>query len=82
MPVDHKQVIIDKIRSGECLSVFWVSLTQRRAAAMDALIKSGEVIRRDDDPRDRFPWMVFTVADPPGAETVKAACSPANTPPA
>jgi hypothetical protein len=47
-----------------------------------ALIKPGVPIHQSNDPHDQFPRMVFTVADPPGAETVKAACSPANTPPA
>jgi hypothetical protein len=63
MPIDHKQVIIGEIKKHGGVSVFWATHTQRRAAAMDALIKGGTIVRQDDDPRDRYPWMVYTVKE-------------------
>jgi len=61
MTVQEKELKI--LRENKAVSIFWVTETQARAQRITKLEKSGVLVRHKDDPRDAFPWCVFTVED-------------------
>ena len=50
-----------RVRTDRGASYFWITETQARAKRIDALVKSGVLVRRKDDERDEYPWCVFGV---------------------
>jgi hypothetical protein len=64
---EREQILHEIGRLDGVVSCFWITATYRRSSAMDALEKSGEVIRKRDDPRDQYPQCVYEIRETPDA---------------
>lgn len=61
----QQHLVMARIRAHGGASIFWLTENQKRAHAADRLVADGFIMRRKDDPRDSYPWCVFTVNEPP-----------------
>lgn len=59
--------VLEQIRTYGGFSVFWVTENQRRATQADRLVAEGVIVRKTDDPRDRYPWCVYEIVEDPDA---------------
>ena len=59
MTVQDKE--LELIRKQGVVSIFWITEIMARAKRIDEMVKAGVLVRHRDDPRDAYPWCVFTV---------------------
>ena len=48
-------------------SIFWMTDTQARAERLTKAERDGLIVRHRDDPKDAYPWCVFSVTELSGA---------------
>ena len=61
MPVSVLERELAQIAAEGGCSIFWLTETQARARRLERAERAGRLVRRRSDPRDAYPWMVFTV---------------------